>query len=72
MTNHKMIDVLWLDSTAQLSPVEVTTFAENGLAITQTGAEPDNVELFGAQLVVVSLTESTQCLKDVQSRLSGQ
>ncbi len=71
MTNHKMIDVLWLDSTAQLSPVEVTTFAENGLAITQTGAEPDNVELFGAQLVVVSLTESTQCLKDIQSRLSA-
>ena len=71
VTDHKMIDVLWLDSTAQLSPAEVTSFAEQGLAVTQAGAEPDNVELFGAQLVVVSLTESTQCLKDIQSRLSA-
>ena len=72
MTDHKMIDVLWFDSNRLLSPVEVMDFAEQGLAITQVdGIEPDNATLFSAQLLVVTLDQSTQELKQLQSRLSA-
>jgi len=71
VTDHKMIDVLWFDAHQSMSPAALASFAENGLAITQVGAEPDNIELFGAQLVVVSLTQSTRRLKEMQSRLAA-
>jgi two-component system response regulator FlrC len=71
VTDHKTIDVLWLNAQQPMSPAALASFAENGLAITQLDAEPNNIELFGAQLVVVSLTQSTQSLKEMQSRLAA-
>ena len=72
MTDHKMIDVLWFDSNRVLSQVEVLDFAEQGLAITQVdGIEPNNAALFTAQLLVVTLDQSIQELKQLQSRLTA-
>jgi two-component system response regulator FlrC len=67
-----MIDVLWFDSNRPLSPAEVTDFAGQGLAIQQVdGTELDSAALFTAQLVVVSLVQSTHALKELQSRLAA-
>ena len=72
MTDCKMIDVLWFDSSRPLSPAEVMDFAGQGLAIQQVdGTELDSAALFTAQLVVVSLVQSTQALKELQSRLAA-
>jgi two-component system response regulator FlrC len=72
VTDHKMIDVLWFDSIRPLSPAEVMTFAEQGLAITQiNGTEPASAALFSAQMIVVTLSQSTQALKELQSRLAA-
>jgi two-component system response regulator FlrC len=72
VTDNKMIDVLWFDSHRLLSSVEVAEFAEQGLAITQVdGIESDNAALFSAQLLVVSLVQSTQDLKQLQVRLTA-
>lgn len=71
MTDRKMIDVLWLDPVQPLAHAEAMLFAENGLNLIQAEAQPDNIALFGAQLVVVSLSESTRYLKEVQSRLAA-
>ncbi|MBT5106357.1 MAG: sigma-54-dependent Fis family transcriptional regulator [Porticoccaceae bacterium] len=72
MTDHKMIDVIWFDSNRPLSPTEVTTFAEQGLAITQADiTEPANTALFSAQLIVVTLSQSTEELKELQSHLAA-
>ena len=69
MTDHKMIDVIWFDSNRPLSPTEVTTFAEQGLAITQADiTEPANTALFSAQLIVVTLSQSTEERVAVASR----
>ncbi|MDG1495046.1 MAG: sigma-54 dependent transcriptional regulator [Porticoccaceae bacterium] len=72
MTNHKMIDVLWFDSNRPLSPPEVMWFAEQGLAITQVdGSELEDTTLCSAQMIVVTLNQSTQMLKQVQARLAA-
>jgi len=71
VTDHKMIDVIWFDSNRPLSPTEVTTFAELGLAVTQADiTEPANAALCSAQLIVVTLTQSTDELKELQSHLA--
>jgi two-component system, response regulator FlrC len=70
VTDPKMIDVLWLDPDQPLSHAEVLQYAENGLNLIQADAELDSIELIGAQLVVVNLSESTHYLKKVQSRLA--
>lgn len=67
-----MINVLWFDSNRPLSPTEVVNYAGQGLAITQVhGAEPDNAALLAAQLLVVTLDQSTQGLKQLQARLAA-
>ena len=67
-----MINVLWFDTNRPLSPTEVVNYAGEGLAITQVdGAEPDNAALLAAQLLVVSLDQSTQELKQLQARLAA-
>jgi len=72
VTDCKMIDVLWFDSNRSLSQAEVMDFAGQGLAIQQVdGTGPDSAALFTAQLVVVSLVQSTQALKELQSRLAA-
>jgi two-component system response regulator FlrC len=72
VTDHKMIDVLWFDSNRPLSPTEVMWFAEQGLAINQVeGSDSEEAALSCAQLVVVTLSQSTQMLKQVQSRLGA-
>ncbi len=72
MTDRKMIEVLWLDANQPLPPTEVSLFAEHGLAISQVdNIAPDNAALLAAELIIVTLTESTQSLKDMQSRIAA-
>ena len=72
MTDRKMIEVLWLDANQPLPPTEVSLFAEHGLAISQVdNIAPDNAALLAAELIIVTLTESTQSLKDIQSRIAA-
>jgi len=67
-----MIEVLWLDANQPLPPTEVSLFAEHGLAISQVdNIAPDNAALLAAELIIVTLTESTQSLKDMQSRIAA-
>jgi len=72
VTDRKMIEVLWLDANQPLPPTEVSLFAEHGLAISQVdNIAPDNAALLAAELIIVTLTESTQSLKDMQSRIAA-
>ena len=72
MTDRKMIEVLWLDANQPLPPTEVSLFAEHGLAISQVdNIAPDNAALLAAELIIITLTESTQSLKDMQSRIAA-
>lgn len=72
MTDHNMIEVLWFDSQQALAHHEAVAFAEQGLAVFQADIkEASDSALISAQLVVVTLNQSINELKQLQARLTA-
>ena len=72
MTDHNMIEVLWFDSQQALAHNETVAFAEQGLAVFQADIkEASDSALISAQLVVVTLNQSINELKQLQARLTA-
>jgi len=67
-----MIEVLWFDSQQALAHHEAVAFAEQGLAVFQADIkEASDSALISAQLVVVTLNQSINELKQLQARLTA-
>jgi len=72
VTDHNMIEVLWFDSQQALAHHEAVAFAEQGLAVFQADIkEASDSALISAQLVVVTLNQSINELKQLQARLTA-
>lgn len=72
MTDHNMIEVLWFDSQQALAHHEAVAFAEQGLAVFQADIkEASDSALISALLVVVTLNQSINELKQLQARLTA-
>jgi two-component system response regulator FlrC len=67
-----MIEVLWFDSQQALAHHEAVAFAEQGLAVFQADIkEASDSALISALLVVVTLNQSINELKQLQARLTA-
>jgi two-component system response regulator FlrC len=72
VTDHNMIEVLWFDSQQALAHHEAVAFAEQGLAVFQADIkEASDSALISALLVVVTLNQSINELKQLQARLTA-